>query len=146
MSLFAANWEETSRRLAALLEPHLAPGEELLGVVHATQPRTFSADFFAVGVTAGRLLLQPIGRRLEAKGAPISIPREAVSESSVWGWGGSLADFLSATSDQQIRFTAGGQKYKLMVLGGNMLEDALSGPSQKRGLEALVEFLLSARR
>jgi hypothetical protein len=144
MSFFAVNWEETSRRLAALLEPHLA-GEELLGVVHATQPRTFSADLFAVGVTPGRLLLQPIGRKLEAKGAPVSIAREAVSESSVWGWGGSLADFLSATANQQIRFTAGGEKYKLMVLGGNALEDALSGPSQKHGLEALVKFLLSAK-
>jgi hypothetical protein len=140
---FAANWEETSRRLTALLEPHLAAGEVLQGVVHATQPRAFSADLFAVGVTAGRLLLQPIGRKLEAKGPPVVIRREEITDSSVWGHGGGLAGLLA---DQQLRFTAGGEKYKLMVLGGNALEDALSGPSQKKGLEALVEFLLSARR
>ncbi len=33
-----------------------------------------------------------------------------------------------------------------MVLGGNLLEDALSGPSQRSGLQALLEFLLDAKR
>ncbi len=146
MGFFAEKWEETSRRLATLLEPHFAAGERLLGVVYATQPKTFSADLYAVGVTPGRLLLQPIDRNLAAKGAPISIAREQVTESAIWGWGGGLGDFLSSTADQQIRFATRDAKYKLMVLGGNTLEDALSGPTQKSGLEALLEFLLSARR
>ena len=96
-----------------------------------------------MGVTGSRLLLQPIGRKLEAKGPPIAIGREEISDSSIWGRGGSLADLLA---DQQIRFTAAGQKYKLMVLGGNVLEDALSGPTQNQGLEALIAFLRSAKR
>ena len=33
-----------------------------------------------------------------------------------------------------------------MVLGGNVIEDALAGESQLRGLDALIEFLLSTQR
>ena len=33
-----------------------------------------------------------------------------------------------------------------MVLGGNVIEDALAGKGQLRGLDALIEFLLSTQR
>jgi hypothetical protein len=146
MGLFADNWEQVSRRLTALLAPHLATGEELVGVVHAHQPKLFSVVLYAVGVTPGRLLLLPIDRRQAAAGPPVSIAGSEIEYASVWGWGGSVADFLSGSAAQQIRFRAAGRKYKLMALGGNLLEDALSGPTQRAGLEALVGFLLSARR
>lgn len=145
MGVIADKWEEASRRLRALLTPHLAGGEELTGVVHAHQPKVFSVVFYAVGVTPDRLLL-PIDRRQAATGPPVSIPRGEIESASVWGWGGSAADFLSAAASQQLRFGASGRKYKLMALGGNWLEDALSGPTQRAGVEALVAFLLSARR
>ena len=146
MNFFERHGEEASRRLAEQLAPHLGPGEPLAGVVHAVQSRLFSADLYAVGVTPTRLLLLPLDRRMQAKAPPVAATRGEVTDASVWGWGGSLADFLSATAGEQIRFTAGGKKYRLMVLGGNRLEDALSGPTQRAGLEALVAFLLSARR
>ncbi len=146
MGVFADRWEKASQQLEALLAPQLGAGEELLGVVHATQPKVFSASLFAVGVTPTRLLLQPIDRRLAAAGPAVAIAREAISEASVWGWGGSVADFLSTYANQQLRFAADGKKYRLMALGGNAVEDALSGPSQRRGLEALIRFLLEARR
>jgi hypothetical protein len=143
---FADRWEETSRRLTALIEPQLAPGEALSGVLHALQPRLFSADLFAVGVTPERLILQPIDRDLNASAPATTVSRDGLTESSVWGWGGSVADFLSASAGQQLRFAAGGTKYKLVALGGNALEDALSGPTQRAGVQALVAFLLSPRR
>ena len=146
MAFFEQHSEEASRRLAAQLAPHLAPGEPLDGVVHAVHAKLFSADLYAVGVTPSRLLLLPLDRRMEATAPPVAATRDEITDASVWGWGGSLADFLSATAGQQIRFTAAGAKFKLMVLGGNLLEDALAGPTQRAGLETLVAFLLSARR
>lgn len=143
--MFAANWEELSRRLAAVVAPHLAPGEELSGVVYAHQAKFFSAELWAIGVTPERLVMVPIDRRHEPTGAPLSIPRDQLSDCSVWGCGGGVAEFLSMTADQQIRFTAAGRKFKLMALGGNLLEDALSGPTQRQGLEALIRFLISSR-
>jgi hypothetical protein len=146
MGWLERKWEETARRLEAAVAPHLESDEALVGVVHANQPKLFSAAMFAVGVTPSRLVLVPLDRRCAAAGPAISVRRAEVAEASVWGWGGSVADFLSATADQQIRFTAGGRKWKLHVLGGNLLEDALSGRGQREGLAALVEFLLAARR
>ena len=146
MDFFERNGEEASRRLAEELAPHLAPGEPLDGVVHAVQARLFSADLYAVGVTPSRLLLLPLDRGMRATAAPAAATRDEVTDAAIWGWGGSVADFLSLTADRQLRFTAAGTKYRLMVLGGTLLEDALSGPTQRAGLEALVAFLLSARR
>lgn len=146
MGFFADKWEEASRRLAALLQPHLAAGEILLGVVHANQQKLFSAELYAVGVTAERLILLPIDRKMEARGEPVSITRDQVTSSAVWGWGGSLADFLSGSAEQQVRFSTAETRFKLMILGGNLVENALAGPSQKSGLEALLELLRSAKR
>ena len=114
--------------------------------MHANQPALFSTQLYAIGVTPTRLLLLPLDRRHAATGKPIALRAGDIEASAIWGWGGSVGDWLSASAGQQVRFTAGGTKYKLMVLGGNLLEDALSGPSQKSGLEALLEFLLAANR
>ncbi len=141
----AENWERHSAELAAALAPALADGERLTGVVQATEARLFSATLWAVGVTPSRLVLVPVDRRWRAKGEAVSIDRAAIESAAIWGWGGSVADFLSASADRELRFTANGRKWKLMVLGGNLLEDALSGPTQRAGLEALLDFLRSAR-
>lgn len=138
-------WEELSARLRQALEPHCG-GEELVGVVHAHQPALFSTQLYAIGVTPTRLLLLPLDRRHRATGEPVVLGAADIEASAIWGWGGTLRDWLSASAGNEIRFTARGTKYKLMVLGGNLLEDALSGPSQRAGLEALLAFLLAARR
>ena len=145
MGWLEKGWEELSQRLRVALEPYLE-GEELVGVVHANQPGLFSAQLFAIGVTPTRLLLLPLDRRHTATGEPASVRASDIESSAIWGWGGSVGDWLAASADQQLRFTAGGRKWKLMVLGGNLLEDALSGPSQRSGLQALLEFLLAAKR
>lgn len=145
MGWIEKGWEELSQRLRAALEPY-REGEELVGVVHANEPGLFSARLLAIGVTPTRLILLPIDRRSAAAGEPVVLRAGDIESSAIWGWGGSIGDWLAANSDQQLRFTAGGKKHKLMVLGGNLLEDALSGPTQKSGLQALLEFLLAAKR
>ena len=146
MSPFAEKWEETDRRLRAELAPYLGSGEELLGVVHANQAKTFSAELFAVGVTPDRLVILPLDRKMKAKGeAPESVTRADVRNSSVWGWGGGVKEFLSMRGSQEIRIETPNRKYKLMTLGGNMFENAIAGDGQLTGLESLVAFLDSAK-
>ena len=146
MGFLDRKWAETSRQLQEQLQPFVPPGESLVGVVHANEPKTFSAKLYAVGVTEQHLLLLPIDRKMRpAAAAPDSIERTDITASSIWGWKGSVADFLSGSADQQIRLETAQHKYKLMVLGGNMLENSLAGDEQLRGLDALVEFVLSAR-
>lgn len=145
MGWIERGWEELSKRLRMALEPY-REGEELVGVVHANQPGLFSTQLYAIGVTPTRLILLPLDRRHAATGEPVALRAADIEASAIWGWAGSLADLLSASAGREIRFTAGGRKYKLMVLGGNLLEDALSGPSQKSGLQAFLEFLLAAKR
>lgn len=145
MGWIERGWEEMSKRLRLALEPY-REGEELVGVVHANEPGLFSAQLYAIGVTPSRLILVPLDRRSAVAGEPVVLREGDIEASAIWGWGGSIGDWLSGSAGQEVRFSAGGRKYKLMVLGGNLLEDALSGPSQKSGLQALLEFLLAAKR
>ena len=146
MSPFASRWEEADRRLREALAPSLGKGEDLVGVVQANQAKTFSAELFAVGVTPDRLLILPIDRKMKAKGDAESVTRADVRASSVWGWGGGVKEFLSMSSDREIRIETPNRTYKLMTLGGNMAENALAGDGQLSGLEALVTFLESAKK
>jgi hypothetical protein len=145
MAPFSKKWEDTDRLLRAAVEPELEPGEGIVGVVHATQAKTFSAELFAVGVTADRLVVVPLDRKMAPSGAAASVTRGDVRSSSVWGWGGSVTDFLSPRSGNEIRFETPSRGYQLMVLGGNVFENALAGEGKRGGLEALIDFLQSAR-
>lgn len=145
MGFMKGKWEVAAQALRNQLQPLLAPDEQLVGAVHATEPKTFSAKIYAVGVTPDRLILLPLDRKMQANGdAPRSITRADITGSSVWGHGGSVADWLG-DGDQQIRIETAEGKLKLMVLGGNMLENALAADDQLRGLDALIEFVLSSR-
>jgi hypothetical protein len=146
MALFSSKWEETARRLEAELKPCLKPDEELIGAIFVNQQRKFSANLYTVGVTPDRLIVLPIDRKMKASGEPQSMTRDDIIHSSVWGWGGSIKDFLDVSGDQELRFETATEKYKFMTLGGNMLENAMAGEGQLRGLDAVIEFLQSAKR
>ncbi|MBX3286849.1 MAG: hypothetical protein KF703_15985 [Actinobacteria bacterium] len=146
MGRFADKWAEADRMLRAVLEPSLHPGEALVGAVHANEPKTFSTQLYAVGVTPERLVVQPVDRRWAPKGDARSITRADVTGCSVWGWGGGVGSWLSTNADQQIRIETADGKLELMVLGGTLTEDALAGEGQLRGLDALSELMLSTRR
>jgi hypothetical protein len=125
------------------LETLLEPGETLLGVVAATQQRTFSGQLYAFGVTERRLLLQPVDRKMQPKGEPRVVTPETLVSADVDGAGGGWwtapAAILDATAIALTLRTTDGEKNKLMMMkGGGGLA---GGPAQKEGVQALVEWM-----
>lgn len=134
--------DETTRRVAEQLLASVPPGETLCGVVLANQQKTFSASLMAVGVTERHLIVQPVTRKYEANGPAVVAPREQIVVGNLFSEG---AAFSVGRKGQELRFTAQGQSFKLMVLGGNLLENMLASESHLGGLAAVIEFLRSAR-
>ena len=92
---------ELGDKLRAALEPSLDPGEILLGSCVATQQSTFQGRQVAVGVTAGRLLVQGMNRRFEPDGPVLSLPPEVIADASAaFEWGG--FDETAARADQHV--------------------------------------------
>jgi hypothetical protein len=127
----------------ALMTPLLAPNEPLLGVCQATQSTSFSNKIFVLGVMPDRVVLVQVDRKFQTKGSPISLRREDITKSSVDGFGGGLAQFLTAELGD-IRVDTASGSYKLMILGGGM-DQALTGQGQLNGKTRFLEFLASAR-
>ena len=141
---------EQYARLGAIMQGLLGPGEVLQGVIVANQQKTFAATIYLVGTTDRRIIMQPVDRKWQPSAAPLRFGPGDISETSVWGWdhdaasrGEKVKAFL-ATSGDRIKFQAGGEKWKLMTLGGNMLENALADDSQLSGLDAFIRFLAAA--
>jgi hypothetical protein len=139
-----------SEKLAALLEPLgqslLPPGEELLGAVAATEVKTFGGGVRAVFVTPLRVLVQPVDRKWQAKGAPLSIRPEDVADYRVSGLGDDWITAISvaASSGFELRLKlTGGQKLKLMAMSGEgrVLGALGGGEAQQTGSEALLTWL-----
>ncbi len=127
----------------ALMLPLLVPNEQLLGVFQATQRSAFSGKIFVIGVTPDRLVMAPVDRKWQLKGQPISVRREDIVKSSVDGFGGGLAHFMTSEWGD-IRFDTASDTYKLMILGGGM-DQMLTGAGQLNGKTRFLEFLASAR-
>jgi hypothetical protein len=134
---------ETGTRLRAVIDPQVPAGERLRGAVYATKPSTFSAKLFAVGVTDQHLLVQEIDRKWKPVGAALVATSGEIKVGNIFSEG---AKWSLSDKDQQIRFEAKGQEFKLMVLGGTLLENALAGGDQVDGLQALAAFLRTAPR
>ena len=132
---------ETATRLRAVIEPRVPAGETLRGAVYATKRSTFSGKLFAVGVTDQHLLMQEVDRKWNPVGEPIVATAGELKVGNIFSDG---AAWSLSDKDQEIRFDAKGERYKLMVLGGTMLENALAGSEQIDGLQALVAFLRTA--
>jgi hypothetical protein len=147
MGKWRDNQAKVGELLTSCVTPHLEPGEQYRGAVHATQAKTFSAEAFAVGVTDRRLVVVPLDKKMRPSGEPVvSIRPGDIQSSSVWGWEGGARNFLSMSSGNEIRVEANGRKYKWMTLGGTMLENALAGDAQLDGLAALVDFIRAAQQ
>ena len=143
MGVFDKGAERADEKLHEVLDPLLTAGETMLGRLIATHSKSFSATVYAVGVTPVRLILQPVGRALEAKGEPITIAPTDIRKSSIDGMGGGLSEFLKADLGD-IRIETAAQKFKLAALGGGM-DQLFTGDAQRDGKQALIEFLYSAR-
>jgi hypothetical protein len=139
-----------SEQLAEKLEPlgHslLPPGEELLGALAATEVKTFSGGVRAVFVTELRVIIQPVDRKWQAKGEPLSIRPEDVADYRVSGLGDDWITAISVVSHSgfELRLkTTGGEKLKLMAMSGEgrVLGSLGGGATQQTGAEALLTWL-----
>jgi hypothetical protein len=129
------------------VEARLDAGEQLQGLVAATQQKTFSGQLYAIAVTDRRLLLVPLDRRLQPKGDPTSVTGQAVASADLDGAGGgwwtapqAVLDASALTLRMQ---TTGGEKFKLMMMqGGTGLLGGLGGgQAQSDGVLALAEWM-----
>ena len=129
------------RSVAAPLVP---PGETLLGAAYANQQSTFGGvKLYVLGVTEEHLIIQRVDRKWNADGAAVVVAPGEVEVGNIFSDG---AQWTLGDQDMQLRFGARGEKYKLNILGGNLLENALAGDGQKHGLDALVGFLRRAKQ
>lgn len=143
MGWLADKWEQTNALLQEAIGPSIPPGESLVGCVHATRPSSFSSKQYALGVTDRHLLIQQVDRRMRPVGDAVVATADDLTVGNIFSDG---AMWTLSDKDQQIRFEAKGEKYKFLVLGGTLFENALAGEGQIDGLQALVGFLRTAPR
>ena len=134
---------EASKLIRAAIEPSVPPGETLRGAVYANKKSSFSAKLYAIGVTDQHLLIQQVDRKWKPEGAPVIATAADLQVGNIFSDG---AKWTLSDKDQEIRFKAQGEDYKLLVLGGTMIENALAGSDQVDGLGAVVGFLRTAPR
>ena len=128
-------------RFRSLLEA----GEEIRGIcVGSWQKSYFSTKVVAIGVTDRRVIIQLLDRRGRFRDdAPISVFADDLTKRKV-GAGAGFSDVgagLLNNSTMTVKLATGsGEKYKLQLTNGQGLLGAFSGPSQREGADALVEF------
>jgi hypothetical protein len=105
---------EVYERLAALLRDQLEPGEQLDGMLCASDSRVFTQQMYAIGVTPGRLVLVPVTLRWQPKGEPWSIAADELASVK----GASVGEVVGA--DKITIRTTTGRKLNLIA------NDALS--------------------
>lgn len=144
MGWMADKQGETDARLIAAVTGAVPAGETLQGVALANRQSTFSAKLYAMAVTGQHLILQPLDRKLAPAAPAIVLRPDELEVGNVFQEGAGLGGL--GQKGQEIRFTAQGEKYKLMALGGNVVENALASDGQLAGLGAVVDFLRHAKR
>ena len=129
-----------------MLDSWLDEGEQLEGVCMASQQSVFRGRSVALGVTERRLLVQPLDRRGNPAGHPLSLTPQRIAEVKAGGagegWisvGNVILDQTAARLDLK---TTDGQKLRLMMMhGGEGLMGKLGGgEAQSEGLKALGEW------
>lgn len=130
-----------------LFEAQLEQDETLRGIAAATHQKTFSGSLYGVGITDRRLLLQPLDRKLQPKGACVFVTRDDAADAELDGAGGGWWTAPEAVLDATaltLKLTkAGGERLKLMMMrGGSSL---FGGAQQAEGVVALAEWLAAAR-
>ena len=137
--------EDIGDRLRPLLEPLLEPGEELRGVLVATQQSAFRGRMVGIGVTDRRPLLQPLTRKLKPAEARLSLKPDQLAEARASGAGEGWLNLAAAVMDGaavtlRLR-TTGGEKVKLMMMrGSGVLGKLGGGETQRRGVETLADW------
>lgn len=129
------------------LESLLEPGEDLLGICAASrQQGMFKGGSVALGITDRRLIVQPLSRKGEPEGAPISLPPERIASADAGDAGGGWMTPTAAIADHAaVRLklrTTDGEKVNLMLMRGEgkLLGKLSGGEGQARGVQALGEW------
>jgi hypothetical protein len=140
----------------AKLRPHLEgllePGEQLEGVCACSQQKgLFSGGAVALGVTGGRLIVQPLDRRGDPDGEAQPLVPEDIAEAKAEGAGGGWAEIGAAIMDQHaIKLTlktTAGEKLRLMMMraeGGGLMAKLGGGEGQRQGVQALGHWFARA--
>jgi hypothetical protein len=139
-------------KLRPHLEGLLEPGERLEGICAASQQKgLFKGGAVAVGVTEGRLLIQPLNRRGDPDGEATPIVPGDITKAKAEGAGGGWADIGSQIMDRaavqlELRL-ADGEKVKLMMMraeGSPGMTWLGGGEGQRQGVQALGEWFRRA--
>lgn len=142
MGFLARKQNETAELLRAQIDPLVGDDEDLRGCVYATRPGRMSVRLYSIGVTDRRLILREVDRKWRpTPDPPISLTHDEVTVGNIFSEG---ARWALGDKDLEIRFSGGGEDYRLTVLGGTLIENALAGSAQLTGLDALIEFLRAA--
>jgi hypothetical protein len=148
---YSLDMGELGDRLRAAVTPALDAGEELRGVLIATQSSAFKTRAVALATTERRLIVQGLTRRLEPDGEAMSIPPERVADASVDGAGGgwmTVASVIADGSAVTLRMrTTDGEKLKLMMMRGSGMFGKLGGGEDQRlGVEAFAAWMAATGR
>ncbi len=144
MSLF-----DKQREFYAATRQYLAglcpPDDPLVGSFVGAHAKTFSSTLYAVGVTRGLLVLQPLTKRQQPDGAPRWFRPGDITNAAVWGQGGGWREWLAKNSEFELRFqTSAGDHFKIMAVGGWTMAKAM-GEGYEEGLMAVAQWLADAR-
>ncbi|MGI9019567.1 MAG: hypothetical protein ACR2G3_02510 [Solirubrobacterales bacterium] len=139
-------------KLRPCLEGLLGADETLTGVCAASRQKgLFSGDAVALGVTSGRLLIQPLDRRGDPAGEALALAPGDIAQVKAEGAGGGWAEVGAAIMDRHavklILQTTAGEKHKLMLMrakGAGVMAKLGGGESQRRGVEALAGWFSRA--
>ena len=112
----------------------------------AVQQSAFRGNQVALGVTDRRVLVQPLDRRFEPKGDPVTIGPGEVAEARAEGmgdewWNTQVSLVGGAALTLRVR-TTGGTKLKLhMMRGGDSFLGRMGGGEvQEQGIAALAHW------
>ena len=129
------------------LTSQLESGEELRGLCIASQQKgMFKGGAVVLGISGGRLLVQPLSRKGDPDGELLSITPGQIESVKAGPAGGGWITVDAAILDHaavrlEIRTTTG-ETLKLMLMRGEgkVLGGLGGGESQMQGLEALAEW------
>ncbi len=131
-------------KISTYLSTQCPPNEPLRGAMLGTQARTFSNDFYAIGVTDNYLIVQKLTKKQEPVGPSLLLQPIDILNAALWGHGGGFREWWAAHSEFQIRFETRDYHYKLLVLGGKTMAKAM-GQDFIDGIEAVANWLANAR-